>query len=213
MYKQRYSLNDSSLWYQASWALTYSVHNMSMLVLCQMMLNCSLFCSPSPRLQFPDTCEESASPFVFICTNPQELVVKFPMKGKHKICKSCFFHVRGSGVDEISLHRFLKFLFISFLLCTCMLTCIHKWACIRVMMIGKGSDCYIFINRTKSCTHTHTRRTFSHVHMYRSSPRAICKDGILLSGCLGDKPGLDVQCCCCIVWFIMGLKHIFPLQP
>uniref|UniRef100_A0A8C5FVU2 Thyroid hormone receptor interactor 4 n=1 Tax=Gadus morhua TaxID=8049 RepID=A0A8C5FVU2_GADMO len=39
------------------------------------------------REQFPDTCEESASPFVFICTNPQELVVKFPMKGKHKICK------------------------------------------------------------------------------------------------------------------------------
>ncbi|XP_059926841.1 activating signal cointegrator 1 isoform X1 [Gadus macrocephalus] len=39
------------------------------------------------REQFPDTCEESASPFVFICTNPQELVVKFPMKGKHKIWK------------------------------------------------------------------------------------------------------------------------------
>ncbi|KAI3377421.1 hypothetical protein L3Q82_008611, partial [Scortum barcoo] len=35
--------------------------------------------------QFPNTCEESASPFVFICTNPQELLVKFPMKGKHKI--------------------------------------------------------------------------------------------------------------------------------
>ncbi|KAM9409483.1 activating signal cointegrator 1 isoform 1-T1 [Pholidichthys leucotaenia] len=39
------------------------------------------------RVQFPDTCEESASPFVFICTNPQELLVKFPMKGKHKIWK------------------------------------------------------------------------------------------------------------------------------
>ncbi|XP_069382342.1 activating signal cointegrator 1 isoform X2 [Paralichthys olivaceus] len=37
------------------------------------------------REQFPDTCEESASPFVFICTNPQELLVKFPMKGRHKI--------------------------------------------------------------------------------------------------------------------------------
>ncbi|GLD55870.1 activating signal cointegrator 1, partial [Lates japonicus] len=36
---------------------------------------------------FPDTCEESSSPFVFICTNPQELLVKFPMKGKHKIWK------------------------------------------------------------------------------------------------------------------------------
>ncbi|XP_029980505.1 activating signal cointegrator 1 isoform X2 [Sphaeramia orbicularis] len=39
------------------------------------------------REQFPDTCEESASPFIFICTNPQELLVKFPMKGKHKIWK------------------------------------------------------------------------------------------------------------------------------
>lgn len=39
------------------------------------------------RQQFPDTCEESASPFVFICSNPQELLVKFPMKGKHKIWK------------------------------------------------------------------------------------------------------------------------------
>ncbi|KAM6979503.1 activating signal cointegrator 1 [Aplochiton taeniatus] len=37
--------------------------------------------------QYPGTSEESASPFVFICTNPQELVVKFPMKGKHKIWK------------------------------------------------------------------------------------------------------------------------------
>ncbi|XP_031704086.1 activating signal cointegrator 1 isoform X2 [Anarrhichthys ocellatus] len=39
------------------------------------------------REQFPGTSEESASPFVFICTNPQELLVKFPMKGKHKIWK------------------------------------------------------------------------------------------------------------------------------
>ncbi|MFT7814382.1 activating signal cointegrator 1 isoform X2 [Arapaima gigas] len=39
------------------------------------------------REQFPDTCEESASPFVFVCTNPQELLVKFPIKGKHKIWK------------------------------------------------------------------------------------------------------------------------------
>jgi len=30
---------------------------------------------------------ESASPYVFICSNPQELVVKFPMSGKHKIYK------------------------------------------------------------------------------------------------------------------------------
>lgn len=39
------------------------------------------------REQFPDVCEESASPFVFICTSPHELLVKFPMKGKHKIWK------------------------------------------------------------------------------------------------------------------------------
>ncbi|KAM6308472.1 activating signal cointegrator 1 [Aegotheles albertisi] len=31
--------------------------------------------------------QESGSPFVFICTNPQELVVKFPIKGKPKIWK------------------------------------------------------------------------------------------------------------------------------
>lgn len=35
--------------------------------------------------QFPDG--ESASPYVFICTNPQELMLKFPMKGQHKICE------------------------------------------------------------------------------------------------------------------------------
>uniref|UniRef100_A0A8C1FKX6 Thyroid hormone receptor interactor 4 n=1 Tax=Cyprinus carpio carpio TaxID=630221 RepID=A0A8C1FKX6_CYPCA len=41
------------------------------------------------REQYPQIGEETTSPFVFICSNPQELVVKFPMKGKHKICKSC----------------------------------------------------------------------------------------------------------------------------
>lgn len=39
------------------------------------------------REQYPQISEESTSPFVFICTNPQELLVKFPMKGKHKIWK------------------------------------------------------------------------------------------------------------------------------
>ncbi|KFR11691.1 Activating signal cointegrator 1, partial [Opisthocomus hoazin] len=37
--------------------------------------------------QYPDLSQESESPFVFICTNPQEMVVKFPIKGKPKICK------------------------------------------------------------------------------------------------------------------------------
>ncbi|NXR42872.1 TRIP4 protein, partial [Zosterops hypoxanthus] len=37
--------------------------------------------------QYPHLSQESGSPFVFICTNPQEMVLKFPIKGKHKICK------------------------------------------------------------------------------------------------------------------------------
>ncbi|KAK7116658.1 activating signal cointegrator 1-like isoform X2 [Littorina saxatilis] len=37
------------------------------------------------RQKFPDG--ESASPYVFICGDPQELVIKFPIKGKHKIYK------------------------------------------------------------------------------------------------------------------------------
>ena len=37
------------------------------------------------RLQFPDG--ESESPYVFICENPQEMVIRFPMKGEHKIYK------------------------------------------------------------------------------------------------------------------------------
>ena len=30
---------------------------------------------------------ESGSPYVFICSNPQELMIKFPMSGKHKLFK------------------------------------------------------------------------------------------------------------------------------
>ncbi|XP_030043955.1 activating signal cointegrator 1 isoform X2 [Microcaecilia unicolor] len=37
--------------------------------------------------QYPDLFQESGSPFVFICTYPQELILKFPIKGKHKIWK------------------------------------------------------------------------------------------------------------------------------
>lgn len=37
------------------------------------------------REQCPDG--ESESPFVFVVENPQELTVKFPIKGKHKIWK------------------------------------------------------------------------------------------------------------------------------
>nr|XP_061830899.1 activating signal cointegrator 1-like [Nerophis lumbriciformis] len=46
-------------------------------------------CLPQEQFkeQFPSAREESASPFVFICSSPQELLVKFSMKGKHKIWK------------------------------------------------------------------------------------------------------------------------------
>ncbi|XP_069480781.1 activating signal cointegrator 1 isoform X2 [Ambystoma mexicanum] len=37
--------------------------------------------------QYPDLSQESGSPFVFVCANPKELLVKFPIKGKHKIWK------------------------------------------------------------------------------------------------------------------------------
>ena len=46
--------------------------------------NCSLFC-----LQYPHG--DSSSPYVFVCENPQEIVVRFPIKGKHKICEYLFF--------------------------------------------------------------------------------------------------------------------------
>lgn len=36
------------------------------------------------RKQYPEG--ESDSPFVFVCTNPQELPIRFPVKGQHKIC-------------------------------------------------------------------------------------------------------------------------------
>ena len=37
------------------------------------------------REKYPDG--ESASPYVFVCRNHQELLVKFPMSGQHKIYK------------------------------------------------------------------------------------------------------------------------------
>ncbi|KAJ7994677.1 hypothetical protein DPEC_G00251960 [Dallia pectoralis] len=51
--------------------------------------------------QFPQTSEESGSPFVFVCTNPQELVVKFPMKGKHKIFKLERQYHRGAKLGLV----------------------------------------------------------------------------------------------------------------
>nr|XP_028561654.1 activating signal cointegrator 1 isoform X1 [Podarcis muralis] len=37
--------------------------------------------------EYPQMSQESASPFVFICSNAQEMILKFPIKGKHKIWK------------------------------------------------------------------------------------------------------------------------------
>ncbi|XP_042235200.1 activating signal cointegrator 1-like [Homarus americanus] len=37
------------------------------------------------RNKYPDG--ESDSPYVFVCENPQEMIIKFPMKGQHKIYK------------------------------------------------------------------------------------------------------------------------------
>ncbi|MEE6524468.1 hypothetical protein FKM82_023962, partial [Ascaphus truei] len=61
--------------------------------------------------QHPSLSQESTSPFVFVCVNPQELLVKFPMKGQHKICKcrysySCYF--RYSAVSQCHTFRSLS---------------------------------------------------------------------------------------------------------
>jgi len=46
-----------------------------------------LDCMPQEEYQEVHPTGESASPYVLVCTNPQELVVKFPMSGQHKIFK------------------------------------------------------------------------------------------------------------------------------
>lgn len=45
---------------------------------------------------------ESESPYVFICSNPQELPVKFPISGAHKICKWLNDGIRSSYVAHCS---------------------------------------------------------------------------------------------------------------
>lgn len=53
------------------------------------LLGCVLVqdCLPQEeyRKQYPTG--ESDSPFVFICSEPQELPIRFPIKGMHKICE------------------------------------------------------------------------------------------------------------------------------
>lgn len=53
--------------------------------------------------EYPDG--ESESPYVFICTNPRELLFKFPMKGKHKIYKleSHLHKAAKKGLNSSSL--------------------------------------------------------------------------------------------------------------
>merc|ERR1719228_1315709 len=44
-------------------------------------------CLPQEQYQETHPKGESSSPYVLVCRNPQELVVKFPMQGQHKIYK------------------------------------------------------------------------------------------------------------------------------
>ncbi|KAJ7410994.1 Activating signal cointegrator 1 [Willisornis vidua] len=61
----------------------FSLHKAPWFVVLGAQQECSWF----GLERYPDLSQESGSPFVFICTNPQEMVVKFPIKGKHKIWK------------------------------------------------------------------------------------------------------------------------------
>lgn len=126
-------------------------------------------CLPPSPLQFPETCEESSSPFVFICTNPQELLVKFPMKGKHKICEFTFFHVRENGVFENELESFyFIYIYILILMCISMHPCILKHSFQCIITHSAVSYHYIVINKTKLhiLIHTHTHTSFlSELHL------------------------------------------------
>ena len=56
---------------------------MSCLLGCVDLVDC--LAQEDYREEFPEG--ESESPFVFVCENPQQLTVKFPIKGQHKIWK------------------------------------------------------------------------------------------------------------------------------
>ena len=54
---------------------------------------------------------ESSSPYVFVCTNPQELLVKFPMQGQHKICKNVrinFTYHKYNLIYEIHISNYIN---------------------------------------------------------------------------------------------------------
>jgi hypothetical protein len=50
---------------------------------------------------------ESASPYVFVCRNHQELLIKFPMSGQHKICEWATNSANYSVYDQLQQRRFL----------------------------------------------------------------------------------------------------------
>lgn len=52
------------------------------------------------RVEYPNG--ESGSPYVFVCRNPLELFVKFPMKGQHKLCKCSLVSIFGLFIQNIS---------------------------------------------------------------------------------------------------------------
>lgn len=56
------------------------------------------------RSKFPEG--ESSSPYVFICENPQELFIKFPVKGKHKIWRldGAMHKAAKKGLRQILQH-------------------------------------------------------------------------------------------------------------
>lgn len=53
------------------------------------LLGCVLVqdCLPQEEYRKKYPKGESDSPFVFICNSPEELPIRFPVKGEHKICK------------------------------------------------------------------------------------------------------------------------------
>lgn len=70
------------------------------------LLGCVLVqdCLPQEEYRKVHPTGESESPFVIVCNEPQELPIRFPVKGEHKICKLFFvlffFFVFGFCIIE-----------------------------------------------------------------------------------------------------------------
>uniref|UniRef100_A0A182N1H8 ASCH domain-containing protein n=1 Tax=Anopheles dirus TaxID=7168 RepID=A0A182N1H8_9DIPT len=67
-------------------------------------------CLPQEEYRKQHPAGESDSPFVFVCAEPQELPVRFPMKGDHKICTS------AGGTRARKEERFFLILVLAFFL-------------------------------------------------------------------------------------------------